>query len=156
MVAIVLSLLAITVNIVLEINLNSSSSNDRGEGTSDFKNQNFTNKSITFYFKINQLTSYFATQGIQKEKERKHVSGSGEIEKKKKDWKKMESKFLKSYSHLRCYDFSLWYMSLLVFALDNSSCFCSWFPEDYYEMGQSKYILRKFEISARQTCEFDF
>ena len=31
-------------------------------------------------------------QGIQKEKERKHSSSSGEIAKKKKYWKKMERK----------------------------------------------------------------
>ena len=37
MVAIVPSLLAIAINIVLEINIKSFSSTDRGEGTSDFK-----------------------------------------------------------------------------------------------------------------------
>ena len=37
MVAIVLSLLATKINIVFEININSSSSTDRGEGISDFK-----------------------------------------------------------------------------------------------------------------------
>ena len=37
MVAMPLSLLAITINIVLEININSSSSIDGGEGTSDFR-----------------------------------------------------------------------------------------------------------------------
>ena len=29
---------------------------------------------------------------------------------------------LKSYAHLRCYDFSLRYMNFLAFALDNYSC----------------------------------
>ena len=38
------------------------------------------------------MTSYFAIQGIRKEKDREHLRGSGEIAKKKKDWKKMESK----------------------------------------------------------------
>ena len=37
MVAIALNFLAIKISIVLEININSSSSIDRGEGTSDFK-----------------------------------------------------------------------------------------------------------------------
>ena len=37
MVAMPLSLLAIKINIVLEININSSSSNDGGEDTSDFR-----------------------------------------------------------------------------------------------------------------------
>ena len=37
MVPIVISLLAIKINIVLEININSSSSTDREEGTSDIK-----------------------------------------------------------------------------------------------------------------------
>ena len=37
MVAIALNLLATKITIVLEININSSSSPDRGEGTSDFK-----------------------------------------------------------------------------------------------------------------------
>ena len=37
MVATALSLLAIKINIVLEINTNRSSSNDRGQGISDFK-----------------------------------------------------------------------------------------------------------------------
>ena len=42
-------------------------------------------------------------------------------------------------------------MSFLVFVLDNSSCVYSYL-EDYYERGQSKYILielTKFEISAK-------
>ena len=55
---------------------------------------------------------------------------------------------LKVIHILWCYDFSLRYMSFLAFALDNSSCFCSWLIEDYHERGQSKYILRKFETSA--------
>ena len=37
MAAITLNLLAIKISIVLEININSPSSTDRGEGTSDFK-----------------------------------------------------------------------------------------------------------------------
>ena len=37
MVATVLNLLAIKISIVLEININSSFSTDRGEGSSDFK-----------------------------------------------------------------------------------------------------------------------
>ena len=37
MVAIAIGLLARKINIVLEVNINSSSSTDRGEGTSDFK-----------------------------------------------------------------------------------------------------------------------
>ena len=37
MVAIALNFLAAKITIVLEINVNSSSSTDRGEGTSDFK-----------------------------------------------------------------------------------------------------------------------
>ena len=37
MVAIAWNLLAIKISIVLEININSFSSTDRGEGTSDFK-----------------------------------------------------------------------------------------------------------------------
>ena len=37
MVAITLSLLAININSALKINIDSSSSTDRGEGTSDFK-----------------------------------------------------------------------------------------------------------------------
>ena len=37
MVAIALNLLAIKINIVLEISINSFSSTDKGEGTSDFK-----------------------------------------------------------------------------------------------------------------------
>ena len=37
MVATSLSSLAVKINIVLEININSFSSTDRGEGTSDFK-----------------------------------------------------------------------------------------------------------------------
>ena len=37
MAAITLNLLAIKISIVLEININSRSSTDRGEGTSDFK-----------------------------------------------------------------------------------------------------------------------
>ena len=34
------------------------------------------------------MTSYIAIQRIQKEKERKHLRGSEEIGKKKRDWKK--------------------------------------------------------------------
>ena len=51
MAAIAISLLARKINIVLEININSSSSTDRGEGTSDFKtfSEFLTNKS---YFSI--------------------------------------------------------------------------------------------------------
>ena len=86
MVATALSVLAIKINIVLEININSSSSNNRGEGTSDFKTLSIK---VTFHFKISWLVSYFAIQGIQKEKERKHLLGSGEIAKKNKDWKKI-------------------------------------------------------------------
>ena len=37
MAAITLNLLAIKISMVLEININSPSSTDRGEGTSDFK-----------------------------------------------------------------------------------------------------------------------
>ena len=33
---------------------------------------------------------------------------------------------LKSYPHLRCYDFCLRYMLFLAFALDNSGCFYNW------------------------------
>ena len=55
----------------------------------------------------------------------------------------------KSYPHLRCYDFSLRYISFLAFALDNSNCFYSWLSRGYYERGQSICILRKFETSAR-------
>ena len=91
MVSIALCLIAIKISIVLEININSPSSTDRGEGTSASKFfQNFTNKSYFSY--LNQLTSYFPIQGIQKEKERKHLRGSGEIAKKNKDWKKMVSR----------------------------------------------------------------
>ena len=49
MVATALSLLAIKINIVLEIIINSSSSTDRGEGTSDFK---ALSMKVTFHFKI--------------------------------------------------------------------------------------------------------
>ena len=50
MVAIALSLLAMKINIVLEINVNTSFSTDRVEGTSDFKLfQNFTNNSNALF-----------------------------------------------------------------------------------------------------------
>ena len=52
--------------------------------------QNFTNRSCFSY--QNELTSYFAIQGIQKEKERKHLRGTEEIAKKKKGRKKMVSR----------------------------------------------------------------
>ena len=88
MVATALSLLAVKINIVLEININSSSSTGRGEGISDFKTLSIK---VTFHFKIRWLASYFAIQGIQKEKERKHLRGSGEIAKKNKDLEKKDS-----------------------------------------------------------------
>ena len=44
---------------------------------------------VTFYFK----SSWLATLQFKKsrKKKRKHLRGSGEIAKKKKDWKKMET-----------------------------------------------------------------
>ena len=56
---------------------------------------------------------------------------------------------LKGYPHLRRYDFSLSYMSFLAFVLDNQAVFTSACLNDYFERGQSKYILRKFETGAR-------
>ena len=52
MVATALSLLAIKINIVLEININSSSTN-RGEGTSDFKTlSEFYQQKLLFILKL--------------------------------------------------------------------------------------------------------
>ena len=131
MVAITLSLLALKIDIVLEINNNSYSSTDRWVGISDFKTfRTFTIK-VTFHFQI----SWAATLKF-KESKKKREKSSGHIAKKEKDWKKMNAKWrdswklyenlkmrdyfywsiLKNYPHLRCYNFSLTYMSLLAFA----------------------------------------
>ena len=76
---------------------------------------------VAFHFKMSSLAT-LQFQGIQNEQEGKHLRGSGEIAKKEKDWKKIESKWrdrwklykdlklgydfywsnLKSYPHLRC------------------------------------------------------
>ena len=53
MVAIALNLLAIKISIVLEININSSSWTDTGEGTSDFKIlSEFYEKKLLFISKL--------------------------------------------------------------------------------------------------------
>ena len=45
---------------------------------------------VTFHFKMRSLAT-LQFQGIQNEQEGKHLRGSGEIAKKEKDWKKIES-----------------------------------------------------------------
>ena len=52
MLAIAPSLLATKINIVLEINISSSSSTDRAEGTSNFKTFSGFYQKVTFHFKI--------------------------------------------------------------------------------------------------------
>ena len=47
---------------------------------------------LKLLFILNQLTGYFAVQGIQNKKDRKHLLGSGEIAKKKKDCNTMKHK----------------------------------------------------------------
>ena len=79
--AIPLNLWAKKINIVLEINIDSYSLADRGESTNDFKTFGTLIK-VLFILKL-----AIAIQGVQKEKERNHLRGSGEIAKKKKDWK---------------------------------------------------------------------
>ena len=134
MVAITLSLLALKIDIVLEININSYSSTDRWVGISDFKTFRIFTIKVTFHFKI----SWTATLQFKesRKKERKHLSSSGDVAKKEKDWKRMKAKWrdrwklyenlklgddfhwsiFKNYPHLRCYDFSLTYMRFLAFA----------------------------------------
>ena len=68
------SVLAVKINIVLEISINSTSSAARRKRTDDLKLfQNFTSKS-NFSFS-DQLISYFPIQGYpeKKNKERKHL-----------------------------------------------------------------------------------
>ena len=79
-------MLAIKIDIILEIIISNSSLADRGEGTSDLKNTFRTLPiKVTFHFKISWLASYFGVQGSpQRKKKRKHLCGSGEIAKKKK------------------------------------------------------------------------
>ena len=53
-------MLAIKINIVLKINIDSSSLADKREGTNDLKT--VSEFCVTFHFKISWLASYFAVQ----------------------------------------------------------------------------------------------
>ena len=79
------SVLAIKINVVLEIN--SLYSADRREGTDDLKTlQNFANKKKLFILKLaDQLVTLQFKEALKENKERKHLRSSGEIVKKKKD-----------------------------------------------------------------------
>ena len=96
MVAIALSFLAIKINIALEISINSLSSTDRGDRTSDFKTLSEFYKcnqlylKVTFHFKLADQLLY--NSGNPERKSEIHLRGSGEIAKRKKDWKKLKSK----------------------------------------------------------------
>ena len=75
MVAIALNLLAIKISIVLEININSSSWTDRGEGTSDFKIlSEFYEKKVTLHIKISWLTTLQFKESRQKKWEYIYVA----------------------------------------------------------------------------------
>ena len=129
------------------------------------------------------MTICFAIQLYQKEKERKHLRGSGEMALKKKKWKKMKSKWrnkwklyenvklkndlywsnLKSCPNLGYHDLSLRYVSFLAFTLDNSSCFWNWLSREVlWKRDESKYILTeklvklaKLETNVRYTCQLN-
>ena len=72
------------INIVLEIN--SSSPADGREGTSDLKN-------LSEFYQMSWLSTLKFKDVLKKKKKRKHLCGSEETAKKKKDWKKTEGKW---------------------------------------------------------------
>ena len=75
MVIIELNFLAIKISIVLEININSSSSIDRGEGTSDFKiSFRIFRIKITFHIKISWLATLQFKETIKKKRENIYVA----------------------------------------------------------------------------------
>ena len=130
------------ISTALEININSTSSTDTGEGTNDFKKfSEFYQKKLLFVLKLaDQLLCN--SRNLEKKRQKtftKHRRNSKRLEKNGEQMKRQlevirEPKTgirlllikFKSYPHLRCYDFSLRYMSFLAFAVDNSSCFYSW------------------------------
>ena len=76
-------MLAIKINILPEININSSSSAEKREGTDTSKLfQNFANK--TFHFKISCLASYFEIQGSSERKREKTFTRQWRNSKEKK------------------------------------------------------------------------
>ena len=131
MVAITLSLLALKIDIVLDININSYSSTDRWVGISDFKTfRTFTIK-VTFHFKISWTATLQFKESRKKErkvrwthsKERERLEENEcqmkrqlEVIRELKNARGLLLINFKNYPHLRCYNFSLTYMSLLVFA----------------------------------------
>ena len=83
-------MLAIKINIVLEININSSFSPDKRKGNGDLKNF-FRILSIKLF--VLKLADQLATLQFKealKEKERKHLPGSREQQKKKEKKEKLK------------------------------------------------------------------
>ena len=70
MVAIAISLLARKINIVLEININNSSSADRGEGTKWLQNSfGILPVKVTFHFRISWLATLKFKESRKKKRE---------------------------------------------------------------------------------------
>ena len=79
------SALAIKIDIVLEININSSSSANKREGPGDLNTFRILSVKVIFQFKISWLVTLQFKEVLEENKDRKHLRGSGEITKKKDD-----------------------------------------------------------------------
>ena len=89
------SMLAIKINIVLEINVNNSSSADKREDTDDLKTFFRILPIKLFILKLADQLATLQFEEALKEKQRKHLLGSGEWQRKRKAERKWRASELR-------------------------------------------------------------
>ena len=141
-------MLAIKINIVLEIIINSWQKRGHWWPQDSFI---ILPIKVTFHFKISWLATLKFKKVLKENKERKYLRSSGEM---KRQAEACEILKLRDYLLIKFKKLSTFKMLWLVYELFSLCSGQLWavftvnYPDDFYGKGQSKYFLRNLETSA--------